>query len=165
MNLMSIISSFVNRYNEEKFWKMYFECQNNKAKGIKRFFYIYRIKRIQAIHGSDFMVIFNKNRNFGAYFANKPRLPHGLKGIIISDQAKIGKNAVIFQQVTIGIKEFGGKAPTIKDNVFIGAGAKILGDIVIGNNVKIGANAVVLDDVPDNCTVGGVPAKIISSES
>ena len=54
---------------------------------------------------------------------------------------------------------------TIKDNVFIGAGAKILGDIVIGNNVKIGANAVVLDDVPDNCTVGGVPAKIISSES
>ena len=44
-------------------------------------------------------------------------------------------------------------------------GAQILGDIVIGNNVKIGANAVVLDDVPDNCTVGGVPAKIISSES
>ena len=54
------------------------------------------------------------------------------------------------------------KVPHIGDNVFIGAGAKILGDIKIGNNVKIGANAVVTKDVPDNCTVVGNPAVIIN---
>ena len=52
-------------------------------------------------------------------------------------------------------------APTIGNNVIIGAGAKIMGDVKIGNNVTIGANAVVTHDVPDNCVVGGVPAKII----
>lgn len=163
MGISNIINNFVNSFNEEKFWQMYLDCQNNKATGIKRAFYIYRIKRMQVKHCCDFMVnFFGGDRNFGPEFAGKPYMPHGLKGIVISDKAKIGKNATIFQQVTVGVTEFGGNAPTIKDNVFIGAGAKVLGDIVIGNNVKIGANAVVLHDVPDNCTVVGIPAKIIN---
>lgn len=81
-------------------------------------------------------------------------------GIIVV--AKIGKHCRISQQVTVGhIGGFkGGGVPTLGDNVYIGAGAKILGDIKIGNNVKIGANAVVISDVPDNATAVGVPAVV-----
>ena len=80
-------------------------------------------------------------------------MPH-LNGIVINSNTQIGKNATIFQQVTIGVADIDSqKAPIIGNNVLIGAGAKILGNIKIGNNVKIGANAVVTKNVPDNCTV------------
>ena len=69
----------------------------------------------------------------------------------MSHNAKIGKNAKIFHQVTIGEGNDG--APTIGDNVMIGAGTKITGNIRIGNNVKIGTNCVVVEDIPDNATV------------
>lgn len=105
-----------------------------------------------------------------AHFENKPIFPHGLSCIHISGDAVIGKNAVIFQGVTIGSnmiaesKKSG--APTIGDNCYIGAGAKIIGGITVGNNCRIGANAVVFKDVPDNCTVtigGGM--RIIQHDS
>lgn len=87
-------------------------------------------------------------------FDNTPYFPHGLMGIFISDETKIGKNAVIFQQVTIGaVRTKGSKKtgnPTIGDNCYIGAGAKIIGNVKIGNNCRIGANAVVYEDMPDN---------------
>lgn len=68
----------------------------------------------------------------------------------------------ILQQVTIGQQRLGAScAPEIGDNVYIGAGAKVFGSITIGNNVFIGANSVVVNDVPDNCTVVGAPAKIV----
>ena len=86
-------------------------------------------------------------------------LPHCLP-IVVHYNAKIGKNCTIHQFVTIG-GDGRGKAPVIGDNCFIGSGAVIVGDIKIGNNVTIGANAVVTKDVPDNATVGGVPAKIL----
>lgn len=73
---------------------------------------------------------------------------------------RIGKNCRIFQHVSIGYLEEN-KKPVIGDNVTVFAGAKVLGNIKIGNNVIIGANAVVLKDVPDNCTVVGVPAYIV----
>ncbi|AXY02862.1 hypothetical protein D1115_17910 [Vibrio alfacsensis] len=76
----------------------------------------------------------------------------------------IGKNCNISQGVTIGKINQGNKigAPIIGNNVYIAPGAKIIGGIHIGDNVAIGANAVVVTDVPDNVTVGGIPAKIIS---
>lgn len=83
---------------------------------------------------------------------------HGNGSIIGAD--KIGRNCTICHQVTLGDDGNGG-CPTLGDNVFVGVGAKVLGKIAIGNNVKIGANAVVVKDVPDNCTVAGVPAKIV----
>ncbi len=83
--------------------------------------------------------------------------PHGVCGIFISNGAKIGDNCVIFQQVTIGsntLKDSKGYgAPTIGNNVYIGAGAKIIGNVTIGDYVRIGANAVVVKDVPANATI------------
>ena len=87
-------------------------------------------------------------------------------GVVITSKAIIGKNCNISQNVTIGFSSRGKKRgyPMIKDNVYIGPGAVILGNIIIGNNVAIGANAVVLDNVPDNSVVVGVPAKVVSDK-
>lgn len=159
----NLITGFVNRYNADSFWSMYMKCQNGNVNKFQKMIYIYKLKRITSLHCCDFMITYNGNRCFGAYFDSPPFLPHGLNGIVISDKAHIGKNATILQQVTIGVKSLDGSAPQIGNNVFIGAGAKIIGDIKIGNNVKIGANAVVVKDVPDNCTVVGNPARIINS--
>ncbi len=92
-----------------------------------------------------------------AKFFGRPLFPHGYHGIFISGEAVVGEGCVIFQQVTIGSdtlidsKKFG--APTIGNNCYIGAGAKIIGNICIGANCRIGANAVVYKDVPANSTV------------
>lgn len=83
---------------------------------------------------------------------------HGY-GTIISPR-KIGKNCWVNQGVTIGYTN-DDDCPTLGDNVTVYAGAKILGDVHVGNNVVVAANAVVVKDVEDNCIVGGVPAKVI----
>jgi serine O-acetyltransferase len=82
--------------------------------------------------------------------------------IVVSPLAKIGDNCRIHPSTSIG---YYNGAPTIGNNVYIGPGAKLFGQITIGDNVTIGANAVVNSDVPDNVTVGGIPAKIISNKS
>ena len=77
-------------------------------------------------------------------------------------RANIGKNCRVQQQTTIGYRGGfkGGGVPTLGDNVYVGAGAKILGEVKIGDNAKIGANAVVLKDIPNNALAVGVPAKV-----
>jgi len=90
-------------------------------------------------------------------------IDHGM-GVVIGETAEIGNNVTIFHGVTLGGtgKEKDVKRhPTVGDNVVIGAGAKVLGPIKIGNNAKIGANAVVLKDVPPYATVVGIPAKVV----
>lgn len=88
---------------------------------------------------------------------NVPVFPHGMYGIFVSDGAEIGKNAVIFQQVTIGSNTLADSrkqgSPVIGDNVYIGSGAKIIGNIRIGNNVRIGSNCIVVEDIEDNSVV------------
>lgn len=98
----------------------------------------------------------------GAIIGKGLFIDHGT-GVIIGETAIIGNNVTIFHGVTLGGtgKEKGKRHPTIKDNVFIGSGAKILGNITIGENSKIGANAVVLKDVKENTTVVGVPAIVV----
>jgi serine O-acetyltransferase len=90
-------------------------------------------------------------------------LPHP-NGIVIHRDAIIGNNCMIMQQVTIG-QLAADIAPKIGNDVYIGAGAKILGAISIGNNVSIGANSVVLIDLPDGCTAVGVPARVVRDEA
>lgn len=91
-----------------------------------------------------------------------------MKGIFVSGDAVIGDNCIIFQQVTIGsvMLPDGGRrgAPVIGDNVYIGAGAKVIGAIRVGNNVRIGANAVVHKDVPDNCVVVSGGQRVVQRE-
>ena len=84
-------------------------------------------------------------------------IDHGA-GVVIGETSVIGDNCTIYQNATLGGtgKECNKRHPTLKNNVIVGAGAKILGNITIGNNVKVGANSTVLKDVPDNCTVVGV---------
>lgn len=86
-----------------------------------------------------------------ARFGSRPILPHGLNGIIISNDAQIGKNCTLYHQVSIAGGN--GGSPMLGDNVLVGAGAKIIGPIRIGNNVKIGAGCIVTINVPDNATV------------
>lgn len=106
---------------------------------------------------------------WNAVFSGEPCFPHGMKSIFISGDAKIGRNCVIFQQVTIGSNtlsdsKFPG-APTIGDNVYIGSGAKIIGNVHIGNNVRIGANAVVYKDIYENSVVVVSEQRIIQKNS
>ena len=92
-------------------------------------------------------------------------IDHGM-GVVIGETAEIGDYVTLFQGVTLGGtgKEHGKRHPTIGNHVVIGAGAKILGGIRVGDNVKIGANSVVLKSIPSNSTVIGVPARIIKAE-
>ncbi|NLO89041.1 MAG: serine O-acetyltransferase [Clostridia bacterium] len=92
-------------------------------------------------------------------------IDHGM-GVVIGETCEIGDNVTLYQGVTLGGtgKEKGKRHPTIGNNVVVSAGAKVLGSITIGNNVKIGAGSVVLKDVPDNCTVVGVPGRVVKRD-
>ena len=92
-------------------------------------------------------------------------IDHGM-GVVIGETTIIGKNVTVFQGVTLGGtgKERGKRHPTLGNNVVVGAGAKVLGDVTIGDNVQIGANAVVIKNVPPNSTVVGVPGRIVKVE-
>ena len=89
-------------------------------------------------------------------------IDHG-SGVIIGETTVIGDNVTLYQGVTLGGtgKEHGKRHPTLKDNVMVSAGAKILGSFTIGENSKIGAGSVVLHEIPDNCTVVGVPGRVV----
>jgi len=88
-------------------------------------------------------------------------IDHGT-GVVIGETAVIGEHVTLFQGVTLGGtgKERGKRHPTLGDNVVVGAGAKILGNITIGSDTMVGANAVVIRDVPQHSTVVGVPGRI-----
>ncbi|MEM7726384.1 MAG: serine O-acetyltransferase [Cyanobacteria bacterium P01_A01_bin.45] len=98
----------------------------------------------------------------GAVIGKAVFIDHGM-GVVVGETAIIGDYALIYQGVTLGGtgKESGKRHPTVGENVVVGAGAKVLGNILIGNNVRIGAGSVVLRDVPSDCTVVGIPGRII----
>ena len=93
-------------------------------------------------------------------------IDHGT-GVIIGETAIVGDNVTMYQGVTLGGtgKETGKRHPTIGDNVMISAGAKIIGSFTVGENSKIGAGSVVIEEVPPNCTVVGVPGRIVKRDN
>jgi serine O-acetyltransferase len=99
----------------------------------------------------------------GAQLGHGVFIDHGM-GVIIGETAIVGDDVVIYQGVTLGGtgKESGKRHPNLGDRVIVGVGACILGNITIGNDCKIGGGAVVLDNVPDNCTVVGVPGRVVT---
>lgn len=92
-------------------------------------------------------------------------IDHGM-GVVIGETAEIGEDCMLFHGVTLGGtgKATGKRHPTLKSGVVVGAGAKILGAITIGKNSYVGGNSVVLEDVPDNCTVVGIPGRIVKRD-
>lgn len=134
--------------------------QGFQALVVYRFFHWLKIKRIPA---QPFRFVIERliEITTGISIPAECDLGKGLRihhfgGIIVHPTAKIGKNCTLYHGVTIGDRGGGGGAAVIGDNVMIGAGAKIIGEIVIGDNCKIGANAVVYRDMPAN-TVAYVP--------
>ena len=101
--------------------------------------------------------VIGRGADFGPGFV----LVHS-QGVVINTGVKGGRHVVIEHQVTIGAEK--GAVPVLGDDVFIGAGARIIGGVTVGNNARIGANAVVLDDVPAGATAVGVPARIVGAQ-
>ena len=134
------------RESVEFFWKAYSESKKGGRKGN---FYGCILHRLFRENGANIAL--------EADIKGTPTFPHGISGVFISRGASIGKDCVIFQQVTIGSNTIEGSkgfgAPVIGDNVYIGVGARIIGGVKIGNNCRIGAGCVVTQDIPDNSTV------------
>lgn len=156
MGIRKLLKKFlVANQTSEYIWNIRQKAQVS-AKPI-RYIYLHKYRRFQVKYNSFFPL--------STKVASMPIFPHGLNGIFISQGAEIGKDCVIFHQVTIGSNTLadskGQGSPIIGDNVYIGAGAKIIGKVTIGNNARIGANCVVTKDVPDNTTVVSAPNRFI----
>jgi serine O-acetyltransferase len=102
----------------------------------------------------------------GARIGRRFFIDHGM-GVVIGETAEIGDDVLLYQGVTLGGtgKESGKRHPTLGNRVVVGTGAKVLGNIKIGDNARIGAGSVVIHPVPDNCTVVGIPGKVVRSRA
>lgn len=141
--------------------------------GSARAILLYRLGKELHVAGFGRMasLFFRKlQTDYGIYISPKAEVAIGLKlphptGIVIGEGAILGRNVTIFQQVTIGGARIGEGAregyPRIGDDTVLFAGAKLIGNITVGRSCLIGANAVVNENIPDNSTAVGVPAKVV----
>ena len=141
------------------FWKLKERCNQTPSKFLRKHLIgLYRAYQIP--YGSSIA--------WNSHFEGPPCLPHGLYGIFVAATSKIGKNCVMFHQVTVGANTLpdskGVGAPIIGDNCYIGAGAKIVGKVRVGNNVRVAANGVVYQNVPDNAVVVSGEQRVIRRE-
>lgn len=155
MDLKAKLSCWMRGFNPEKYFT-YREKFFKTKSSLMKMYYKFRVLKIEKSTG--YIGLFDNPANRDV-FENRPTLIHRIQGIFITEDAIIGKNAKIMQNVTIGKSK--NSAPVIGDNVFIGANACIIGGVKIGNNVRIGAGAVVVKDVPDNTTVVAQPCRYI----
>jgi serine O-acetyltransferase len=118
----------------------------------------YRLVPLEMVFNKINAVCCNCIIGRGAQFGPGFVLIHST-GVVINGTVRGGANVSIEHQVTIGAERR--ESPVLGDDVFIGAGAKVLGPVSIGDGAKVGANAVVVDDVPPNCTVVGIPARVV----
>lgn len=117
------------------------------------------VRKLLHLRHRFWMTISGSDIRVGASLGERLKMPHP-NGVVIHQLAVIGDDCILMQQVTIGQLATGG-APILGSGVYVGAGAKILGEVRIGDGAQIGANAVVLSDVPAKATAVGVPARII----
>lgn len=125
----------------------------------EHFFFRNHMRIIAQIIYHIIQILFGCTIPYSAEIAEGVKIAH-YHGIVIHHDCKIGEGTIIYQNVCLGGRN-GSIGPIVGKNCFIGAGACILGNIIIGDNVRIGANAVVMEDIPNNCTVVGVPARIV----
>lgn len=130
---------------------------------IERWLFLHKIPIFPKIIKAIIYLIHNSSVPYEAVLGKNCKFLYGGIGCVISKKTVIGNNVIIGTNVLIGGRSNQEGHPVIGNNVYIATGAKILGDIKISDNVIIGANAVVISDVPSNCSVGGVPAKILKS--
>lgn len=125
--------------------------------------YIYKIPLLPKIIYYVQYLLFNSSVPPSTTIGNKTKFAYGGISVVIHGRTVIGDGCMIGQGITIGGKSKSKNVPKIGDNVYLSAGCRILGDICIGDNSIVGANAVVVNDVPPNCIVAGIPAKIIKT--
>ena len=128
---------------------------------IGRWFYVHHIPILSLLMKYLTFLVFNSVVPYTAEIGRHSKFAYGGMGCVVHSRAKIGERVLIGQNTTIGRALDPETIPEIGDDVYISAGARIVGKIKVGNNVIIGANAVVNKDVPDNCVVAGVPATIV----
>jgi len=121
-------------------------CQTHHMKILAAFFYRLNAFLTNATIG--------RNADIGPGFV----ILHSV-GVVINTNVRAGRNLVVYHGVTLGAER--NRSPVLGDNVYIGAGAKIIGGVKVGSDVRVGANAVVTKDVPDGATVVGIPARIV----
>jgi len=132
---------------------------------IAHWFYKHKLFTIARILSQTSRFITGIEIHPGAVIGQRLFIDHGM-GVVVGETCEIGDDVVLFQGVTLGGtgKEKGKRHPTIGNNVVVGSGAKILGSFTVGDNSQIGSNAVVLQEVPPNSTVVGIPGRIVKRD-
>lgn len=128
---------------------------------LERWFYLHRMTFAAKIIRGIIFFLYNSFIPYTCEIGAGTVFAYKGMGVVVHSRAKVGKNCVIAQQVTIGGRSQKEGVPVIGDNVYMGAGAKILGDITIGDDCVIGAGAVVIHSVEPGCVVVGVPARVV----
>ncbi|MFZ7174289.1 serine O-acetyltransferase [[Pasteurella] aerogenes] len=123
--------------------------------------YLWKIPFFPLILKYLIFLLFNSIVPFSAKIGRGTKFAYGGIGVVLHSKCVIGNNCIIGQGVTIGRKLNPQGVPMIGNNVYISAGARILGGVTVGDNVIIGANAVIISDIPSNCIVAGVPGKVV----
>lgn len=156
--VIACIERAVSGYHEGKYWRMRFALYNSGLPKLLRYWYFYRLRRIESKNHA----VMGTQPDGGARFGAKPVLPHGIFDIAITAYATLGKNVTICPGVKLVIKGKGRReAPCIGDYVYLGTDALVIGGVKIGDHAIVGAGSVVTKDVPDGCIVVGNPARII----
>ena len=127
----------------------------------ERWLFLHHVPLLPKLIKGIIFLVHNSAIPYQAEIGKNCKFLYGGIGCVISKKTKIGDNVIIGTNVLTGGRSNQSGHPVIGNNVYIATGAKVLGDITIADNVIIGANAVVIRDVPSNCSVGGLPAKII----
>lgn len=139
------IMAYISGYDHQKYWSRRSKVINPNSSVCKllKMYYLLWIKKVDKKQHCSFGTSYNT----GSQFVTPPILPHGPNGIIVGDDVKVGRECIIYHQVTIAAGNV-----SIGDRTLIGAGAKIMSNVHIGNQCRVGANAVVVEDMPDYST-------------